>query len=179
MTDIKFPCMAPVLVPIEKVISNDYNPNHVANPEMELLARSIENNGLTYAVVVVYDDELGVYIVVDGFHRYSLLKHRFKCSEIPVVIIDRDLAERMYSTIEFNRARGKHQVELMAALVAKLVQLGRSDLEIAVELGMAAEEVLRLKQLTGLAALFRDQAYSRAWVKYGEEEPPDENEDAD
>lgn len=167
---ITFPCMNPIMVPIEKVVSNDYNPNHVASPEMDLLARSIENNGLTYAITVVYDAELDIYIVVDGFHRYTLLKERFKCREVPVIPLQRDAAERMYSTVEFNRARGKHQVELMSALVAKLVQLGRDDIEIATELGMAAEEVLRLKQLTGLAAMFKEQHYSRAWVKYEEKE---------
>jgi len=166
MTKISFPCMAPKFVPTEKVIANDYNPNRVATPEMELLARSIENNGLVYAITVFYDEIQDIYIVVDGFHRFVLLRDRFKCKEIPVVVIDKDMKERMAATIEMNRARGVHNVDLMSMLVTKLIKLGWTDIDIAKELGMEAEEVLRLKQMTGLAGLFAGQPYSKAWVKY-------------
>lgn len=166
MTKILFPCMAPRLVPTEKIIANDYNPNYVATPEMELLARSIENNGLVYAITVFYDAGQDIYIVVDGFHRFVLLRDKFKCREIPVVIIDKDMKERMAATIEMNRARGTHIVDLMSALVVKLIKLGWTDIDIAKELGMEAEEVLRLKQMTGLAGLFAGQPYSKAWERY-------------
>lgn len=166
MTKISFPCMSPKYVPVERVIANDYNPNRVATPEMELLARSIENNGLVYAITVFYDEIQDVYIVVDGFHRFMLLRDKFKCKEIPVVVIDKEMKQRMAATIEMNRARGVHNVDLMSALVAKLIKLGWTDIDIAKELGMEAEEVLRLKQMTGLAGLFAGQPYSKAWVKY-------------
>lgn len=164
--NITFPCMNPELVPANKVISNDYNPNQFAHPEMELLAHSIEEDGLTQPIVVFYDRDSDVYIVVDGFHRFILLKSRFKCNMIPVVVIEKDITERMASTIRHNRARGKHRVDLMSLLVEKLLKLGRSEKEIARHLGMEAEEVLRLKQATGLAALFKGHPYARAWEKY-------------
>lgn len=167
---ITFPCMRPILVPADKVISNDYNPNQVAHPEMELLAHSIEEDGLTQPIVVFHDKESDRYIVIDGFHRFVLLKDRFQCSQIPVVVIEKEISERMASTIRHNRARGVHRVDLMVILVEKLLKLGRSELEIAEHLGMEAEEVLRLKQATGLAALFKGQPYSRAWERYGDDE---------
>ena len=166
---ITFPCLQTRMVPAEKVVANDYNPNKVASPEMELLRRSMEENGVTQPVVTFYDAETDMYIVVDGFHRYSLLKGYFKCSEIPVVVIEKDITQRMAATVQHNRARGKHQVDLMSTLVEKLMRLGNNDHEIAVQLGMEAEEVLRLKQMTGLSELFSGQPFSRAWVKGVEE----------
>lgn len=154
------------LVPAEKVVSNDYNPNFVATAEMKLLAHSIEEDGLTQPIVTFYDAEADVYVVVDGFHRYTLLKDHFGCPEIPVVVIDKPIQDRMASTIRHNRARGKHRVDMMSVLVEKLLGLGWSDIQIAKHLGMEAEEVLRLKQLTGYASLFKDQEYSHAWVRH-------------
>jgi len=141
----KFPVMDVKLVSIEKVIANDYNPNSVATPEMQLLIHSIEEDGLTQPVVTCYDPGTDLYIVIDGFHRYKVLKDHFKYSEIPVVAIDKDVKDRMAATIRHNRARGKHQVDLMSVLVVKLVKLGWDDIQIAKHLGMEAEEVLRLK----------------------------------
>ncbi len=133
--------------------------------EMKLLAISMEEDGVTQPVVVFYDATIDTYIVVDGFHRYSLMKHYFGCEEIPVVVIDKSIQDRMASTIRHNRARGKHQVDLMSVMVERLLKLGWDDLDIAKHLGMEAEEVLRLKQMTGLAGLFKGQAYSRSWIK--------------
>lgn len=162
---ITFPCLQAKLVPADKVVANDYNPNSVARPEMELLAQSIETDGVTQPVVTVYDPEADLYIVVDGFHRYTILTTWFNLKTIPVVVLDKPMTDRMASTIRHNRARGKHQVDLMAVLVARLRGLGWDDLDIARHLGMEAEEVLRLKQQTGLADLFAGQPYSRAWDK--------------
>jgi ParB-like chromosome segregation protein Spo0J len=160
---IEFPVMKVRMVPAEKVVSNDYNPNHVAVPEMQLLIRSIEADGFTQPVVTFYDPDVDQYVVVDGFHRYRVLKDHFKCDEIPVVVIERDIRERMASTIRHNRARGKHRVDLMAVLVEKMLALGCSELEVAENLGMEAEEVLRLKQQRGIAEHYSHREFSRSW----------------
>lgn len=161
--EITFPVMKVKMVDADKVIANDYNPNKVASPEMKLLIHSIEQDGLTQPVVTFYDSETDLYIVVDGFHRYTVLRKHFKCDKIPVVVIEKDIKERMASTIRHNRARGKHQVDLMATLVSKLVRLGWKDIEIAKHLGMEAEEVLRLKQNTGFADIFKNEEFSSSW----------------
>jgi len=144
---IKFPCMAAQLVPADQVIANDYNPNGVATPEMELLAQSIQEDGVTQGIVVWYDAELGIYLVVDGYHRYTILKQWFGCVEIPVVVIEANANGRIAATIRHNRARGKHQVDRMADIIEMLRGEGMSDDVIAEKLGMEAEEVLRLRQL--------------------------------
>lgn len=176
---LSFPCLDVQLVPTEKVVANDYNPNKVAREEMKLLVRSIEENGFLYPVTVIHDAEADLYVVVDGFHRHLILRDHFGCEQIPVVILEKGIQQRMAATVQTNRARGKHQVELMSQLVAKLLRLGWSDHEIAKELGMEAEEVLRLKQLTGIADLFASQEFSRAWVRepkeaqlYQDQPPP-------
>lgn len=163
MKKIIFPCLHVKLVPAAKVISNDYNPNKVATPEMELLALSIEEDGVTQPIVTCYNKERDVWVVVDGFHRYTILTDWFKCPEIPIVEIDKDIRQRMAATVRHNRARGKHTVELISQLVATLLRKGWTDLEIATHLGMEGEEVLRLKQQTGFAALFRSREFSRSW----------------
>jgi ParB-like chromosome segregation protein Spo0J len=163
---IEFPCLAAKLVDASKVIANDYNPNAVASPEMDLLEHSIREDGVTQPVVTFYDAEADVYVVVDGFHRYTVLTKRLKCKQIPVVVIDKTIENRMASTIRHNRARGKHKVDLMSDMVTKLLKLGWKDIDIANHLGMTAEEVLRLKQMTGLAGLFDGQPYSKAWESF-------------
>jgi ParB-like chromosome segregation protein Spo0J len=161
--EITFPAMDVKMVPADKVVANDYNPNKVASQEMELLAHSIEEDGFTQPIVCVFDKSHDRYIVVDGFHRWTIVKIWFECDEIPVVIIDRPLKDRMASTVRHNRARGKHSVDGMSQLVASLYRKGWTDLEIATHLGMEGEEVLRLKSQTGFAELFADRTYSKAW----------------
>ncbi len=155
-------------VPVEKVQANDYNPNKVAPPEMKLLELSIWEDGFTQPIVTYYDAATDKYIVVDGFHRYSILKTSKRIYErenglLPVVVIDKELGERMASTIRHNRARGSHDIDLMSNIVAEFVEMGKSDAWIAKHLGMELDEILRLKQFGGLAALFADRDYSRAW----------------
>lgn len=164
--NIEFPCLAAKLVDASKVIANDYNPNAVASPEMGLLEHSIREDGVTQPVVTFYDADADIYVVVDGFHRYTVLTKRLKCEQIPIVVIDKTIENRMASTIRHNRARGKHKVDLMSDMVVKLLKLGWKDIDIANHLGMSAEEVLRLKQMTGLAGLFAGQSYSKAWESY-------------
>lgn len=165
MSDKKltFPCLDVKLVPIEKVFSNEYNPNVVADKERELLRLSIDTDGVTQPVVVFYDKGEDKYIVVDGFHRYLIIRDYFKSPVIPVVVLDKDIKDRMASTIRHNRARGKHQVDLMSALVRELIQKGWGDVEIANHLGMSAEELLRLKQITGIASVLKNKEYAKAW----------------
>lgn len=153
----------------DKVIANDYNPNSVAPPEMELLHVSIQEDGYTQPIVVWEHD--GIYEVVDGFHRnrvgkeYADIKERIH-GYLPVVVINgdrQDRGDRVASTIRHNRARGKHRVEAMSDIVIELKRRNWSDAKIARELGMDADEVLRLTQITGLAEMFADKDFSRAW----------------
>ncbi|MBQ9732282.1 MAG: ParB-like nuclease domain-containing protein [Alphaproteobacteria bacterium] len=155
-------------VPVEKVRANDYNPNRVAPPEMKLLELSIWEDGFTQPVVCYYDSDVDEYIVVDGFHRYTIMKtseriYAREKGKLPVVVINKDLGERIASTIRHNRARGSHSVDLMSNIVAELLELGKSDSWICKNIGMGADELLRLKQITGLAALFKDEEFSKSW----------------
>lgn len=163
---ISFPCLGVKLVPTEKVVSNDYNPNKVATPEMKLLKLSIQLDGVTMPIVTYYDQEQDTYIVVDGFHRYTILKDHLKSNEIPVVIIDKPLDERMGSTIRHNRARGTHQIRPMSDIVLELSKDGWEDDEICKKLGMELDEVIRLKQITGLKEAFANHQFSKSWEEY-------------
>lgn len=156
-------------VPIEKVRANDYNPNKVAPPEMKLLEISIWEDGFTQPVVCYHDNKNDEYIVVDGFHRYTILKTSKRIYDrenglLPVVVINKDMSDRIASTIRHNRARGSHNVDLMSNIVSELVDMGKSDQWISKKLGMGVDELLRLKQITGLAHLFKGQEFSKAWV---------------
>lgn len=168
---VKFPCMHVKIVPIEKVMANNYNPNSVSDHNMELLLQSILDNGFCFAVVTIYDKMIDRYIVVDGFHRYIIFKDYLQAECIPIIVLDQDVTQRMEATVQFNRARGVHQVELMGDLVQALVQQGATDEEISKHLGMDPEEVFRLKTITGIAELFKNQTYSKSWEM---EDVPDE-----
>ena len=156
-------------VKADSVIANDYNPNSVAPPEMELLHVSIQEDGYTQPIVVWQHD--GIYEVVDGFHRNRVGKEYKDITErihgyLPVVIINddrHDRGDRVASTIRHNRARGKHKVEAMSDIVLDLKKRNWSDAKIAKELGMDADEVLRLAQIQGLAEMFADREFSQAW----------------
>lgn len=155
-------------VPITQVTANDYNPNSVAPPEMALLETSIWEDGYTQPVVVVYDSENDMYVVVDGFHRYCVLRDSARINErekgmLPVVVLKKEMHDRMASTIRHNRARGSHNIELMSTIVAELVEMGKGDAWICKHIGMSPDELLRLKQITGVAALFQNQEFSRSW----------------
>ena len=164
MKKLEFPCMQPKLVSIDKVVANNYNPNKVAKPEMELLYKSILEDGLTMPVVTFYDDKIDKYVIVDGFHRYTVVKDYFKSDVIAISIIDKDIKQRMASTVRHNRARGVHKVDLQADMVVDLLKKGWNDNDISKELGMTLEEVLRLKQQTGIAELFKDRTHSKSWI---------------
>ena len=165
----KSPVYNIISVPIEKIVPNSYNPNAVAPPELKLLYDSIKEDGYTMPIVCYYDKENDNYIIVDGFHRYRIMLEHKDIYEregglLPVSVINKPLDHRMASTIRHNRARGTHDVDLMSNIVKELHDLGRSDAWISKHLGMDKDEILRLKQITGLTALFRDVDFGRAWI---------------
>jgi len=168
MSDFKSPVYNVIGVPFEKVRANDYNPNAVAPPEMALLEVSIWEDGYTQPIVTYYDSDNDMYIVVDGFHRYLTMKNSERIRErerniLPIVVIDKQLGDRMASTIRHNRARGTHNIELMSNIVSELVEMGKGDRWICKHIGMSIDELLRLKQITGVAALFQNRDFSKSW----------------
>ena len=148
-------------VPVEKVLANDYNPNVVAPPEMKLLELSIWEDGFTMPCVCYYNKEEDNYILVDGYHRYTVLKtskriYKRENGLLPIVVIDKDLSNRMSSTIRHNRARGMHNIELMCNIVAELDRAGMSDQWIMKNIGMDRDELLRqlaVVYIPGVSAL--------------------------
>ena len=158
------PCANVILIRPELVVGNTYNPNHVSPDKMKLLKESILDNGFAFPVIAIWDDAEGLFIIIDGFHRKLISdKHWIDFDYIPVAILAHDITKRMQATIQFNRARGVHQVELMGDLVKALVEQEVPDEEISRKLGMEIEEVFRLKQITGIAELFKNQIYSKSW----------------
>ncbi len=153
----------------EDIEANEYNPNSVAPPEMRLLIRSIEEDGYTMPIVTFPD--MDTIRIVDGFHRRKAERtsrsiHESTLGYLPVSTIrpeKRAVSDRMASTIRHNRARGTHNIDLMVNIVAELTEAGMGNDWIMKHVGMDADELLRLKQISGLAALFKDRAYSRAW----------------
>jgi len=152
-----------------QVRGNEYNPNVVAPPEMKLLARSIEADGMTQPIVA-WPAGAG-YEVVDGFHRHRIgkehqgIRDRLR-GRLPVAVINGDrtaLEDRQAATIRHNRARGVHTVDGMSDIVTSLHRAGKSDEWIGNELGMEPDEVMRLRQVAGIAELFADQEFSEAW----------------
>lgn len=155
-------------VPVEKVHANDYNPNSVAKNEMKLLHTSIEHDGYTQPVVTIYDEENDRYVIVDGFHRYTIMRLYADIRErtgglLPIVVIRKDINDRMASTVRHNRARGKHSVTGMANMVFSMLDNGWNDADICAELGLEADELIRLKHVTGFSKLFENIEYRKAW----------------
>lgn len=164
-SNFKSPVYNVLSVHIDKIRANSYNPNAVAPPEMKLLETSIWEDGYTMPIVCYYLPDEDVYEIVDGYHRYTTLKTSKRIFErekgmLPIVVIDKDVSNRMASTIRHNRARGSHSIELMSNIVTDLVSSGMSDGWILKHIGMDKDELLRLKQITGLAALFEDKDFS-------------------
>jgi len=172
-------------VDVNDVQANDYNPNSIASQEMHLLYTSILHDGYTQPVVTIYDEEIGKYIIIDGFHRYFTCKNNDDIRErnkgrLPIVVLEKDMNDRMASTVRHNRARGKHSVGGMSNMVFSMLDNGWSDADICNHLGMEPDELLRLKHITGFSKLFADAEYNKAWTtkhqillkkKVAEEEP--------
>ena len=164
--NIPHPVTRVQLIPIDTVRGNDYNPNRVAPPEMRLLICSIQKDGFTMPVVVAGEGK--EYVVVDGFHRRQAAKNNRQIREslgnyLPVVRLEKKLEDRIAATVRHNMARGTHQVELTARLVTLLRRHNWTSERIGRELGMEPDEVLRLKQMEGLAEAFADREFSQAW----------------
>lgn len=167
---MKSPVYNVIPVPLDKIQANSYNPNSVAPPEMKLLYQSIKEDGYTMPVVCYYLKDVDKFEIVDGFHRYTIMKTHKDIFDrekglLPVVVIDKDENNRMASTIRHNRARGSHSIELMTNIVSELVKSGMGDDWILKQIGMDADELLRLKQLSGLAELFRNREFSNSKEK--------------
>lgn len=155
-------------VPVEQVQANDYNPNAVARNEMRLLHLSISADGLTQPIVTIFDDALQKYVIIDGFHRYSTLRSSPELlaltgGRVPVVVLKKSMAERMAATVRHNRARGKHSVTGMGNIVFGMLDQGVPDDEICRQIGLEADELVRLKHVTGFSKLFESVEYRRAW----------------
>lgn len=174
-------------VAIDSVSPNDYNPNRVAQMEMRLLYTSIKQDGYTQPIVTIYDPDKGKYIIVDGFHRYWTARSNPDILErnngrVPIVVIDKSIADRIAATVRHNRARGKHTTQGMGGLVYKMLKEGLDDASICSQLGMEAEELARLKHMTGFSALFKGRQYDEAWeahtqikIRHDEAEEPEDD----
>lgn len=165
--NIDFPCMNPVLVPIEKLVANDYNPNKMEAKMFRLLKKSITEDGLTMPIVTFYDPEKDLYEIVDGFHRYTVLK-RMKVQEVPVSIIDKPIEERMMSTIRHNKAKGTHQLSLVKDIFNKLLEKIPMP-KIAEGIGAEAEEVVIYRKGAILADEFKNLKHSNSWERNPED----------
>jgi len=164
---MKSPVYNVIAVPIEKIQANSYNPNSVAPPELKLLEKSIWEDGYTMPVVCYYLNDKDKFEIVDGYHRFTVLKTSKRIYErenglLPVVVIDKDESNRIASTIRHNRARGTHSIALMTNIVSELKESGMSDQWIMKNIGMDADELLRHKQLSGLAELFKNNEFSKS-----------------
>lgn len=167
--EFKSPVYKVKAIPVEKIQANTYNPNHVALPEMKLLYESIKDDGYTMPIVCYKIPDTDKYEIVDGYHRYCvMMKHKDiyerEKGMLPVSVIEKPITDRIASTVRHNRARGTHSPELMKNIVVELKDAGMSDQWIRRNLGMDADELLRLKQISGLARLFEDEEFSKGWI---------------
>lgn len=152
------------MVPREKVVANNWNPNAVSDDKMQLLRESIVQNGFCFPIVTIHEPDSDLYVIIDGFHRRIMCEPEWlDLPNVPVVVLDHTIAQRMTATIQFNKARGVHQVDLDAEVVRALIGQGISEEDIATKLGMELDSVHRYKQLTGVAELFKNAEYSLAW----------------
>lgn len=161
---VDIPCLSVKLVDREDVVANNYNPNNVAKDKMELLKQSIIDNGFCFPIVVIYDNDLGKYVIIDGFHRYTICSRDWlDIKQIPVVVLKHDISKRMVATVQFNKARGVHQVDMDAEIIRSLISQGLTEKDICDKLKIDAETVLRYKTLTGIVDLFNNIDYSPSW----------------
>lgn len=161
---VRIPCANTLIVRRELVRANTYNPNAVPDAKMELLRQSITDNGFCFPIVTIFDPDLQAFVVIDGFHRFLISGPGWlDMPYVPIVVLEHDISRRMAATWQFNKARGHHQVDLDADLIRALIQQGMAEEQICEHLGIDLDTVHRYKQLTGIAELFRDAAYSLSW----------------
>lgn len=157
---MKIDFKTPEIVDISLLKANDYNPNRMPKKEMNLLAECITTYGFLFPIVV--NKEGDYYNIIDGYHRYETLK-RLKSDKVSIINLDITIEQRMQLTVLMNRIKGMHQVESMSNLVVKLHSLGLKDEDICSNLGMEAEEYIRLKQQLGIATYYKNHEYSKSW----------------
>jgi ParB-like chromosome segregation protein Spo0J len=155
-------------IPYQEIEANDYNPNSVATNEMRLLYTSIMADGFTQPAVVIYDPKKKKYVLIDGFHRFTTVRLNKDLQArthgcVPCVVLEKNINERMASTVRHNRARGKHSMQGMGNMVMQMLDQGMEDAAICKELGMEADELVRLKHVTGFSKLFENVEYRAAW----------------
>lgn len=162
---IQVPCVETLLVRRDLLSANAYNPNHVPTDKMKLLRQSVLDNGFCFPVVTIWDGSDERLVIVDGFHRFTIAGPDWlDLSHVPAVVLDHDISSRMYATVQFNKARGVHQVDLDADVIRALIEQGQSEEEISTHLGIDVETIHRYKQMTGIAELFARADYSTAWT---------------
>lgn len=158
------PCATTILVNRSLIVANVYNPNSVPDEKMDLLRQSILDNGFCFPVVTIWDDDLQKFVIIDGFHRSMIGGPDWLDFDyLPVVVLEHDISKRMTATVQFNKARGVHQVDLDAEIVRSLIEQGMSEEDMSQHLGIDAETIHRYKQLTGVAELFKNSTYSMSW----------------
>jgi ParB-like chromosome segregation protein Spo0J len=161
---IKFPVLNAVLVNSKMILPNNYNPNHVAKDKMELLKTSIVENGFAFGIVAIFDEEQEKFIIIDGYHRDVITNKKWlNLKYKPLVILEHSMEKRLAATVQFNKARGVHKIDLNAELVKKMIELGMDDFEICKQLGIDADEFLRLKRNVKIAEIYKDLGYSNSW----------------
>ncbi len=166
------PCANTILVRVDLVVGNTWNPNHCPPDKMNLLLQSILENGFCFPIVVIFDDESGLFIIIDGFHRRVIGGAEWLDFDyLPLVVLPHDMARRLAATYQFNKAKGTHAVDLDAELIRKLIEQGLTDEEVGSKLGIDLDTVHRYKQVTGVAELFRGTEYSRAWEMVEQPDP--------
>lgn len=163
---VKFPVLNSVLVHKDMIQPNDYNPNHVNKNNMELLKTSIVENGFAFGIVSIWDEEIEKFVIIDGYHRDIITNEKWlNLTYKPLVILNHSMEKRLAATMQFNKARGVHKVDLNAELVKKMVELGMEDNDICTQLGIDADEFLRLKRNVKIAEIYKDLDYSKSWKK--------------
>ena len=161
---IEVPCANVILVARELIVANLYNPNSVADEKMLLLRQSILDNGFCFPIVTIWDEDMERFVIIDGFHRDSMGdKEWLDLDFIPLVVLKHGISKRMTATVQFNKARGVHAVDLDADVIRALIEQGMSEEDISTHLGIDLETIHRYKQLTGIAELFKNSAYSASW----------------
>lgn len=174
---IEVPCVNTILVKRELIQANNYNPNAVPTDKMKLLTQSIVDNGFCFPVVTIFDDDTEKFIIIDGFHRYTQGDEKWlDLDYIPLVFLKHSISQRMFATVQFNKARGVHQVDLDAELIRALIEQGLTEDEIADRLKIDIETIHRYKSLTGVAEIFKNAQYSMSWEIVEEDENEENHE---
>lgn len=161
---IKFTALNAVLINRKLVQPNDYNPNHVAKDKMRLLETSIIDNGFCYGIVMIFDYEIEKFVIIDGDHRDQIAGEKWlKLKYVPGVILNHSMDKRLSATVQFNKARGVHKIDLNSELVKRMVDLKVPDETICKKLGMDPDEMLRHKRNVRIADVYKDLQYSKSW----------------